>query len=443
MVGLSFAVFIVLSIVYAIYSYQFTNEVHEAIETEWGGVHQAYLNNGMDGVNEFIDTRIHQPVLASYFYLLVDRDGKVLTGNLQEWPASTRYPQGWLSFEQDILQSNSERNVDIDYVGRSEEMANGDRILVARNYNDVIDHIRLVAGILTQGMIVLILLGSIGGAIITSIFLRRIESINRSIQHIMDGDLSRRLKIVSGGGDFEILVGNFNQMLDRIESLMHGVRQVSDNIAHDLRTPLTRLRNHMVQLQVDVPEAGEERVQSLIDEADGILRTFSALLRIARIESDSQKEGFSNISLDMILADVVEMYEPVAAEAGQSLRLETDSNLALWADRDLLFQVLANLIDNALKYGKADGNIVVKAWQGAGYVEFYIADDGVGIPAEECDKAFRRFYRVEASRSTLPGNGLGLSMVQAVVKLHKGVVLLEDNKPGLKVLIKLPKIAAG
>jgi signal transduction histidine kinase len=440
MVGLSFAVFIVLSIVYAIYSYQFTNEVHEAIETEWSGVHEAYLDNGVDGVNEFIDTRMHQPVLASYFYLLVDKDGNVLTGNLEEWPASTRYPQGWLSFEQDILQSNSEGNVDIDYVGRSEEMANGDRILVARNYNDVIDHIRLVAGILTQGMIVLILLGSIGGAIITSIFLRRIESINRSIQHIMDGDLSRRLKIVSGGGDFEILVGNFNQMLDRIESLMHGVRQVSDNIAHDLRTPLTRLRNHMVQLQVDVPEAGEERVQSLIDEADGILRTFSALLRIARIESDSQKAGFSNISLDMILADVVEMYEPVAAEAGQNLSLAAEPNLALWADRDLLFQVLANLVDNALKYGKTDGDIAVNAWQDQGHVEFSIADDGVGIPAEERDKAFRRFYRVEASRGALPGNGLGLSMVEAVVKLHKGTVFLEDNKPGLIVRIKLPKI---
>jgi signal transduction histidine kinase len=315
--------------------------------------------------------------------------------------------------------------------------------LVARNYNDVIDHIRLVAGILTQGMIVLILLGSIGGAIITSIFLRRIESINRSIQHIMDGDLSRRLKIVSGGGDFEILVGNFNQMLDRIESLMHGVRQVGDNIAHDLRTPLTRLRNHMVQLQVDVPEAGEERVQSLIDEADGILRTFSALLRIARIESDSQKAGFSNISLDTILADVVEMYEPVAAEAGQSLTLEAEANLSLWADRDLLFQVIANLVDNALKYGKADGDIAVNAWQDQNTVEFSIADNGLGIPAEERDMAFRRFYRVEASRSALPGNGLGLSMVEAAVKLHQGRVTLEDNKPGLKVLIKLPKITAG
>jgi signal transduction histidine kinase len=259
----------------------------------------------------------------------------------------------------------------------------------------------------------------------------------------MDGDLSRRLKIVSGGGDFEILVGNFNQMLDRIESLMHGVRQVSDNIAHDLRTPLTRLRNHMVQLQVDVPEAGEERVQSLIDEADGILRTFSALLRIARIESDSQKAGFSNISLDMILADVVEMYEPVATEAGQSLTLDTEPSLALWADRDLLFQVLANLVDNALKYGKADGHIEVSAWQDQSHVEFSIADDGLGIPAEERDKAFRRFYRVEASRGALPGNGLGMSMVEAVVKLHKGAVSLKDNKPGLKVLIKLPKITAG
>ena len=180
----------------------------------------------------------------------------------------------------------------------------------------------------------------------------------------------------------------------------------------------------------------------MIDEADGILRTFSALLRIARIESDSQKAGFSNISLDMILADVVEMYEPVAAEAGQSLRLETESNLALWADRDLLFQVLANLVDNALKYGKADGNIAVKAWQDAGYVGFYIADDGIGIPSEEYDKAFRRFYRVEASRGALPGNGLGLSMVEAVIKLHKGTVCLQDNKPGLKVLVKLPKITA-
>ena len=442
MVGLSFAVFIVLSVVYAIYSYQFTNDVHEAIETEWDNVHQAYMDDGVDGVNGFINKRIRQPVLASYFYLLVNKDGHVLAGNLNEWPASTRYPQGWLSFEQDILQSSSEGNVDIDYVGRSEEMSNGDRILVARNYNDVIDHIRLVVGILVQGMIVLILLGSIGGAIIAAIFLRRIESINRSIQHIMDGDLSRRLKIVSGGGDFEILVGNFNEMLGRIESLMHGVKQVSDNIAHDLRTPLTRLRNHMAQLQVEVPEAGEERVQALIDEADGILRTFNALLRIARIESDSQKAGFSNVSLDVILADVVEMYEPVASEAGQTLSLNSSAELVLWADRDLLFQVTANLVDNALKYGKADGNIEVVASQCDNYVEFSIADDGPGIPLEEKNKAFRRFYRVEASRGTLPGNGLGLSMVEAVVKLHKGMVSLEDNNPGLKVVVKFPKASA-
>jgi signal transduction histidine kinase len=137
------------------------------------------------------------------------------------------------------------------------------------------------------------------------------------------------------------------------------------------------------------------------------------------------------------------MYEPVAAEAGQSLTLEAEANLSLWADRDLLFQVIANLVDNALKYGKADGDIAVNAWQDQNTVEFSIADNGLGIPAEERDMAFRRFYRVEASRSALPGNGLGLSMVEAAVKLHQGRVSLEDNKPGLKVLIKLPKITAG
>ncbi|MEH6552075.1 MAG: HAMP domain-containing sensor histidine kinase [Pseudomonadales bacterium] len=438
---LSLAVFVVLGVVYAINSYQFTNSVTRNIALEWDALLESYEGGGVEGTRSFISQREAQARARTYFYLLLDRDNNKLAGNLDEWPASTRYPAGWLSFELDLLQRDSSLlSQDQEaYVGRWQDLPDGGRLLVARYYEDVVSYYRLVAGILWQGVVVTIVLGTIAGAITTTLWLRRIESINRSIQKIMEGDLSKRIPVMSrGGGDFEELIRNFNNMLDRIESLMHGVRQVSDNIAHDLRTPLTRLRNHLVQLQLGLNDATEEDVDHLIHEADALLITFNALLRIARIESDNQRSGFADTRLSVILEDVVELYEPVASEAGLQLELDTSISPVLWADRDLLFQAVANLVDNAIKYAGEKGHVEVSAKVGVGGIEIIVADDGIGIPLEDRDNVFRRFFRVEASRGVSPGNGLGLSLVAAVVKLHQGYIRLEDNEPGLAVVITLP-----
>lgn len=438
---LSLAVFVVLGVVYAINSYQFTNSVTRNIALEWDSLLESYESGGVEGTRNFISQREAQARARTYFYLLLDRDDNKLAGNLDEWPATTRYPAGWLSFELDLLQRDSSLlSQDQEaYVGRWQDLPDGGRLLVARYYEDVVSYYRLVAGILWQGVVVTIVLGTIAGAITTTLWLRRIESINRSIQKIMEGDLSKRIPVMSrGGGDFEELIRNFNNMLDRIESLMHGVRQVSDNIAHDLRTPLTRLRNHLVQLQLGLNDATEEDVDHLIHEADALLITFNALLRIARIESDNQRAGFADTRLAVILEDVVELYEPVASEAGLELALDTPISPVLWADRDLLFQAVANLVDNAIKYAGQKGHVEVSAKVGVGGIEIIVADDGIGIPPEDRDNVFRRFFRVEASRGVSPGNGLGLSLVAAVVKLHQGYIRLEDNEPGLAVVITLP-----
>jgi signal transduction histidine kinase len=215
---------------------------------------------------------------------------------------------------------------------------------------------------------------------------------------------------------------------------------VSDNIAHDLRTPLTHLRNHLTELELPGTVDADDKIQALIEEADGILATFNALLRIARIESDSGGGEFCRVNVNLLLQDVVEFYEPLCSDGGQQLELSISGELELWADRDLIFQMLANLVDNAIKYTPDGGVIQVSAGHDAGAVRIAVADNGPGIPEAERDKAFQRFYRLEASRGLLPGNGLGLSRVAAVVNLHQGSIQLEDNNPGLRVVVQMPRV---
>ncbi len=231
-------------------------------------------------------------------------------------------------------------------------------------------------------------------------------------------------------------------MLDRIEGLMDGVRQVSDNIAHDLKTPLARLRNHLEELQQslagDRPPMDASRVAAAdaLREADAILTTFGALLRIARIEASARRENFARVDLEGLLRDVADLYEPLAEERGQRLAVDIGSGGEVLGDRDLLFQALANLLDNAIKYAPADGRVDLSLKDAGGAV-VTVSDDGPGVAPGDRQKIFRRFWRADDSRST-PGSGLGLSLVEAVSKLHGATMELSDNAPGLRFTLRFP-----
>jgi signal transduction histidine kinase len=287
-----------------------------------------------------------------------------------------------------------------------------------------------------------IALAGLGGFMLSRTTLRRLEDINDTSREIMGGDLTRRVPTRGTSDDFDQLASNLNAMLDEIERLMGGIRHVSDNIAHDLRTPLTRLRHKLETLR-DGSLCEAERQASIeesIQQADQLLATFSALLRIARIEAGGYRLQISEVDLGALIHDAAELYEPSAEEKQVELSVRVDGRPTLQADRDLLFQAVANLIDNALKFTPAGGRIEVSASQAGGRVVLRVADTGPGIPAEDRQVVLERFHRLESSRST-PGSGLGLSLVSAVARMHQAEFELSDNAPGLVARLAFPSAA--
>jgi signal transduction histidine kinase len=266
---------------------------------------------------------------------------------------------------------------------------------------------------------------------------------------IMDGDLGGRLPVTGTGDELDRLAENLNAMLERIEALMQGLKEVSDNIAHDLKTPLTRLRNRAEQALRVAQTEPEYRsaLEATIDESDGLIRTFNALLMIARAESGQARDDMTEFDAAEVAHDIGELYEPLAEEKGIALKVEADAPALLRGNRELVSQAVANLVDNAIKYSEpaadaADGRtpqIVVRAAAGEGdRVLLSVADNGPGIPEADRARAVERFVRLERSRSQ-PGSGLGLSLAAAVARLHGGELSLADNQPGLKSVIALPR----
>ncbi len=436
--ALSGLAFVLLSLIYAWLAYGYFENVNRSILEELEAFSARYHAEGVAGARAQVDNRGHDRRFDRFYYLVVDHNNQKLAGNLDSWPDFKNYGDGWLGFREELLQLNGARTSH-EFVARTADAESGARLLVARNYNDVIDDIELVSGALLQGMLVTFLVGVLGGFWVSLIFLRQVEGINHSIRRIMAGDLSERLPDSTRNTDFDQLTINLNLMLDRIQDLMVGMRQVSDNIAHDLRTPLTRLRNHLAMLPSVPPDQLEQTVPRLLEEADGLLATFSALLRIAEIEAGQQRAGFQMVDISVLLADVVELYEPLAWDKQIAFHASLAADVPLiHGDRDLLFQALANVLDNAIKYTPEGGHVSVQLVSEGQCVSVVVADSGLGIPAEERDKVFRRFYRVESSRGMQPGNGLGLSLVAAVVRMHQGTTRLDDNQPGLRVTLQLP-----
>ncbi len=282
-----------------------------------------------------------------------------------------------------------------------------------------------------------------GGLWVSLLAMRRVDGISRATADIIDGDLSRRLKVTEDGNEFDLLAARINLMLNRIEELMNGMREVTSNIAHDLRSPLTRLRNRLdvALLSEPAPEEYRTVLNDGIQDADSLINTFNALLSIARMEAGIQQERLSDVNLAEIVTELEELYEPLAEDMGLKLKLQCTAEPIMRGDRHLLAQALSNLLDNAFKYGSAGGEIgVIVGADHHGSAEVIITDRGEGVPDAARERVFQRFVRLERERNS-PGNGLGLSMVRAIIHMHHGAIRLEDNRPGLRVVITLPVLA--
>jgi signal transduction histidine kinase len=433
---LSGAVFAVMALLYGIFTYNYFQELQDAVVDELDTISLIYSGQGLAGVEQYIADRDDVGEARHFQYLLTDADYNRITGNLASWPEYRELGDGWMSFGLTLTGFDDEESEEL--LGRLLVLPQGGYLLAALRYNEVIESARLVFTTLVRTMIATVLLGVVGGFFAAANVLRRVDSVNQGIDDIVHGDLSQRIPPGDSVGNVRRLVENFNSMLDQTESLMHGVRTVSDNIAHDLRTPLTHIRNNLVRLKQSLPEDSGEQVQAIIDECDGILSTFNALLRIAQLEAGNRISSFSRIDLSELAQDVVELYEPLAQDKSVSLELEAGNAVRWDGDRDLIFQMLANLLDNAVKYTEPGGRVRVSlAVDASGHPLIRVADSGPGIPETDRENVFQRFFRLESSRGKQPGSGLGLSLVKAVVTLHRGTIQLMDNNPGLQVEVAL------
>jgi hypothetical protein len=421
-----------------------SRQLNQTIDAELKGLAEQYRAGGLDQLVRTVAERTQTP--GNSLYLVADGEGRRLAGNLSAVSPDLWNSLGPVEFVYRRPATDGvERRLAFANVFR---LPSGYRLIVGRDIEDRRELARMVRSAMLWGLGVMALFGIGGGYWVSRKLLARIDALSDTTRTIMEGNLTGRLPVNGSGDELDRLSESLNLMLARIEQLMAGLREVSDNIAHDLKTPLNRLRNR-VEGALREPY-GEpvyrEALERTIEEADGLIKTFNALLSIARIEAGAGGENRETLDVSTLLRDVAELYEPVAEERGLMLKAEADAPVMVRADRQLLGQAIANLIDNAIKYGTAEaaGNgagakpeVAVRAGAKGPVAEIVVTDRGPGVPPAERERVLGRFVRLEASRSE-PGSGLGLSLVAAVARLHGGSLRLEDNEPGLRVILALP-----
>lgn len=414
-------------------------QIGQTIEAEITGLAEQYDSGGIRQLVTTVERRTQQP--GSSLYLVTNFAGEPLAGNVATLPPGVIDRPGLV--ETPYERQNDTRPAHL-ALARVFLLPSGFRLLVGRDLEERENLRNVMIHALFSSLFWLMLVGVVCGLLVSLKILRRVDAMNASAKSIMAGDMSGRLPLAGTGDEFDRLAENLNAMIARIGDLMTGVQEVSDNIAHDLRTPLTRLRNGAEEALRGQGDVVRQRgaLEKVIAEADGLIAVFNALLMIARAEAGAGREGLVEGDVGAVLDDVVELYEPVAEEAGTELLTSVEPGLHARFNRELLGQALANLIDNALKYGAAaDGAaaspISIDARLVDGRVEISVADRGSGIAAADRGRVLDRFVRLEGSRSR-PGSGLGLSLAAAIARLHGGDVRIEDNEPGLRVVLSLP-----
>lgn len=414
-----------------------SRQTDSTIDAEIRGLAEQFSQRGTPGLIAALQRRTVAAAQTRGLYLLMGPDNRVLAGNLSRWPDEPADSEGWLTFR---LEFPEVEGGGVNFGrARTFNLRGGLRLLVGHDVRERDRVAVLIREILAWSLLAIFGISLLGGLLMSRALLRRIEAINHTSRDIMAGDLTRRVPVSGREDEFDQLAKNLNAMLDQSERLLGGMRQVSDNIAHDLRSPLARLRSGLELALIEDPGSAGYRdaIAKAIREADSLLKTFTALLSIAQAEAGASRDRFASVDLQDLIQDVVELYDPLTEELGITLEVRPLQAVRRTGDRDLLFQALVNLLDNAIKFSGASGQIEIGVERQEKTAILSVSDRGPGIPEDQREEVLKRFVRLEQSRST-SGSGLGLSLVQAVARLHDGELLLEDNAPGLRASLKLP-----
>lgn len=422
-------------------------QIAQTIETDITGLSEQYAQGGIRRLVNIIQKRTHRP--GAGLYLVTTPAGERIAGNIAALPPGVLAHHGLV--ETSYHPADDPRGARR-ALARTFVLAGGFHLLVGHDLEEGEKLRHILGRALLASLFWLVIVGTIGGLWVAQRVLNRVDSINANARAIVAGDLSGRLQLAGTGDELDRLVQNFNAMLDRICELMAGLKEVSDNIAHDLKTPLTRLRAGVEQAlrAAKSPEAYREALEKALEESDRLIQIFDALLSIARAEAGAGREGMTDFDASSVARDVGELYEPVADERGVVLAVNAEPGLYVHGSRELAGQAVANLVDNALKYGSPgpvlrgldqanEARVELSARRSGGNVEFIVADHGPGIAEKDRLRVLDRFVRLENARSR-PGSGLGLSLAAAVARLHNGSLRIEDNEPGLRAVLSLPAL---
>jgi signal transduction histidine kinase len=427
-----------------------TEQITSTVGAETGEVSDIFARRGLRGLVFTIENRALRP--GANLYLVTTPNGQAIAGNVGSLAPGVMATTGWS--ETAYRRLDEQDTADHRALVRVTQLGGGFRLLIGRDLEERRRLFGIVAEAAQWSLLIVVVLGLGGGVFVARRVLRRIDAMTGTTQRIMAGDLSGRLPVGRSGDELDRLAENLNAMLERIEALMMGLKEVSDNIAHDLKTPLTRLRNRAEEALARSGSETEYRsaLERTIEESDGLIRTFNALLMIARAESGQARGNMDDFDAAEVANGIHELYEPLAEDDGMTLRVKAMS-APLHGNRELISQALANLVENAIKYGKSnpaaqplgadavartDGKeILIEARREGDQVLLSVTDHGPGIPEADRKHAVERFVRLEASR-TQPGSGLGLSLASAVATLHGGELRLADAHPGLTAVLVIP-----
>ena len=408
------------------------------IEAEQAMLRRTYDTSGRDGLIRAIDQRKAAAPVEGAVYLLASESFVPVAGNLREWPSALDVANKWGEFTSTALTPDASASRSL-IRAKWEIFPDGSHLLVGRDISDLDRFADKIYAALVFTILLILMLAAAASVSVTRRTVGRIESINATSRSIMESGLGRRIPLRGTQDEWDHLAQNLNSMLERIEGLMAEVKQVTENVAHDLRTPLTRMRGRLEKAGIDKSAADHDPslISETIADLDDVLRMFSSLTRISQVEATDRKVAFRRVNLVEIATGVAELFDAAAESKGGRVEIIGDKLVHISADRDLLFDAISNLVDNAIKHGREGGIVIVSVEQKDSEAVLSISDDGPGIPPDEFEHVFKRFYRLERSRS-MPGNGLGLSLAAAVARLHGARIALSDNTPGLKVELQFP-----